>query len=143
MLAAIAILIGGWWTLPVQLDRASSGPSGDECLRLADHPPAGDALSALERCTVLVPDDVQLLADLGEAYEVGGRAGDAEATYRRALERDPDYADLHARLARLLLRRNAAAEARAHLDAALALQPNRRALIELRGEISRAAGPGP
>jgi len=139
----MAILVGVWWTLPVQLDRAASGPSGDECLRLADRPPAGDgALSALERCTVLVPDDVQLLADLGEAYEAGGRAGEAEAAYRRALERDPDYADLHARLARLLLRRNAAADARAHLDAALALQPNRRALIDLRGEISRAAGPG-
>ena len=56
---------------------------------------------------------------------------DAEAAYRRALERNADYADVHARLARLLLRRQAAAEARAHVESALRLQPNRQELLDL------------
>jgi len=127
--------------LPVQIERATLGPTSDECLRLADrYPAAGPSMvGTLERCVLLVPDDLELLADLGGVYEAAGRARDAEAVYRRAIERDPDYADLHERLARLLLQRGEVDDARAHAAAALALQPNRRRLIELMFESSSVA----
>jgi hypothetical protein len=51
----------------------------------------------------------------------------------------PDYADVHARLAELLLARGAGGEARSHAEAALRLQPNRRTLIDL---LTRASNAG-
>ena len=107
---------------------------------MADRP-SSDAvpLASIERCAGLLPGDAELLADLGAAYDSAGRAEEAEAAYRRALERDPDYADVHTQLARLLLRRHAAAEARTHAERALHLQPNRRAVVELLEEASRTA----
>ena len=125
----------------MRIDRAALGPSSDECLRLADRAPADgpSIVGVLERCVQLVPDDLELLADLAGAYEAAGRAGDAETVYRRAIERDPEYADLHERLARLLLQRGEVAEARIHTDAALTLQPNRRRLLDLMAEVSEAA----
>jgi len=84
---------------------------------------------------VLIPDDVEVLADLGDLYEANGRTVDAEAAYRRALDRDADYAEVHLRLARLLVQRKAASEARSHVEAALKLQPNRRAALDLLTEL--------
>ena len=104
---------------------------------MADRPAEGVPIALIEQCAGLLPEDAELLADLGLAYDAAGREDDAEAAYRRALERDPDYADVHARLARLLLRRQAAAEARAHVESALRLQPNRQELLDLLTEASR------
>ena len=73
----------------------------------------------------MVPLDVELLADLGAAYESAGRPLDAEKTYQNVLALDPDYADVHVRLASLLLGRGAAGEARGHAEQALRIQPNR------------------
>ncbi len=126
--------------LPVRFTGSTDGGSTDECLTLADRPPAGaNAISQFERCRALAPTDVELSADLGALYASAGRAGDAEAAYRRALAVDAEYADVHARLAALLLSRGEAAEARAHAETALRLQPNRRSILEL---IARASQPG-
>jgi tetratricopeptide (TPR) repeat protein len=107
--------------------------SDEQCLTLADTPPAPrpDVLAIFERCSSLYPDDSQLLADLGALYEATGAPQRAEIQYRRALQIDPDFADLRLRLGRLLLVRGAAAEARREAVAALAIQPNRQSLLEL------------
>ena len=111
---------------------------------MADHPPSPerpDLVAMVERCSALVPQDVELLADLGDLEAAAGRGADAEATYRRALAIDPDYADLRLRLARLLLRRGAATEAREQAELALRVQPNREALRQIIQQ-SRPASPG-
>jgi len=88
----------------------------------------------------LYPSDAELTADLGAEYEAAGRQDDAEAAYRRGVTVDPEYADLRLRLARLLIRRRAFAEARAEAEAALRVQPNRRALVDLLREAGEAHG---
>lgn len=95
-----AVLFILWVGLPVRLQQSSGEPSNEDCLTLADAPPAPaeSALAALERSSVLVPNDVELMADLGAAYEGAGKAREAEAVYTRALAIDPGYADLRFRL---------------------------------------------
>ena len=135
------MLVLWWLVLPVPLRDAGDGRSTEECLTLADHPAAEgpESIARLEQCSTLVANDVELIADLAAAYERTGRTVDAERAYRRVLDIDPDYADVHARLAELLLARGAGAEARSHAEAALRLQPNRRALIDL---VTRASNSG-
>ncbi len=129
--------------LPIRLHHGANEPLAEACLRLADHPPAEqpDAINQLERCRALVPLDVELLADLGAAYERGGRLADAEKTYQNALELDPGYADVRVRLATILLRRGAAGEARDHAEQALRIQPNRTRVRQLLDEIARSQAP--
>ena len=119
--------------LPMSLSRGPNAASDEECLTLADAPPPPrpDLLATLERCSALYPADVELLADLGAQYETAGRRSEAEAIYRRALAVDPAYAELRLRLGRLLLARGAAALARREAEAALEVQPNRQALLDL------------
>ncbi len=118
-------------------------PSAETCLRLADRPPAEgpDAMNELERCSAVVPLDVELLADLGAAYEGAGRPHDAEKIYQDVLALDPDYADVRVRLAALLLGRGAAPEARDHAEQALRVQPNRTRVRQLLDEIARSTTP--
>ena len=126
--------------LPVSLPGGSAtGTSPERCLTMADAPPAPrPGLAAdLQACSDLYPDDVELMADLGAAYEAEGGRDRAEAAYRRALRLDDGYADVRLRLARLLLDRGAAADARREIDAALAAQPNRADLIAVRAEADR------
>jgi tetratricopeptide (TPR) repeat protein len=128
--------------LPISFKQASTGPSNQECAQLADRPPteSGVSLTALEACATLLQDDVELLADLGQAYESASRGADAEAVYHRILSRDSNYGDIEGRLARLLLKRGAADEARPHIEAALRIQPHRRewmALETLIAEVQR------
>ena len=128
--------------LPVGLDQSSNGLSEEACVRLADHAADGaSALPELERCRTVVPHDVELLADLGAAYEQVGRHEDAEKTYRDAVAIDSGYADLHVRLATLLLRRGARSEARGHAERALRIQPNRAHVRQLLDDIIRSQTP--
>ena len=122
--------------LPVGLPRASATVSDEQCLTLADTPPAArpDVIAAFERCSILDPNDTQLLADLGGLYEATGAPERAETYYQRALRVDSDFADLRLRLGRLLLRRGAAAEARRQAVAGLTIQPNRQSLLDLRND---------
>ena len=126
--------------LPIRLTRASNEAAAESCLRLADHPPVDgpDALNELERCSAVVPQDTELLADLGAAYESAARPLDAEKTYHNVLALDPNYAEVRVRLATLLLGRGAAGEARDHIEQALRVQPNRTQLRQLLETITRS-----
>jgi tetratricopeptide (TPR) repeat protein len=129
--ALVAIL---WALVPVRLPSLSSGPASAECFTASDAPPdpqRPELVPLLEHCTALHPTDVELLSDLGFMYESAGRGGDAEAVYRRALLVDPGYADLRIRLGRLLQKRGDVAGARREAEAALNLQPNRQAVLDL------------
>ena len=119
--------------LPLSSRSAVSGVSSTECSTLQDNAsPTSPAvpLSLLERCSTVFPADVELLADLGARYEATDPAR-SEAAYRRALAIDPGYADVRLRLGWLLVRRGAKLEARGQAEAALRVQPNRRALLDL------------
>jgi tetratricopeptide (TPR) repeat protein len=130
--AAASALVILALALPVKLPSSGGGSSSEECLTIADHPLTGaDAISRLEQCATIVPDDVELLADLGAAYEAAGRSADAERIYLQILTLDDTYADIHVRLARLLLRRRESGAARLHLERALQIQPNRQAIATL------------
>lgn len=127
VLAACAALGVLRLALPIGLAETGRGPSTAECLTLADAP--SDNLQTLERCHQIVPNDVELAADLAAQYEKA-RPADAIVLYTQILERDPSYADVRLRLARLLRDRGDAAAAQSQIDAALRVQPNRRALID-------------
>ena len=129
--AAVALVVLAL-ALPVRLPSAGGGSSSDECLTIADRPlTSADAIPRLEQCATIVPDDVELLADLGAAYEAAGRSTDAERIYLQILTIDDTYADIHVRLARLLLPRRETGAARRHLERALQIQPNRQAITAL------------
>ena len=140
-IAVLACVLAGFaMALPLSSRSAASGVSTRECSTLGNASPASPAapLSLLERCSSVFPADVELLADLGGRYEATDPAR-SEAAYRRALAIDPGYADLRLRLGGLLMRRGAKLEARREAEAALRVQPNRRALLDL----LRAAGEPP
>ena len=130
--------------LPVRLPAGPPGASRDECLALSDTPARSNpgAQRQLEQCSWLYPDDATLLGDLAGTYERADATAQAETTYRRALAIDPDFAELRLRLGRLLLRRGAAAEARGEAEAALRVQPNRLALLDLLHASQRALDGG-
>jgi Flp pilus assembly protein TadD len=102
-----------------------------------DHFTAGDT-SALERCLELHPDDVEIMTDLGGAYEQAAEWDRAEAVYRRALAIDGEDGDVRVRLGRVLLERGDADGARREAMAALTVQPGGAAARDL---IRRAAIP--
>jgi Flp pilus assembly protein TadD len=91
----------------------------------------------LEQCVTVVPDDVELKADLGAAYERAGRPADAEQAYLKIIAIDPDYADVRMRLAKLMHARGAIAEARLQAQEALRVQPNRLSVRELLDAMAR------
>ena len=105
---------------------------------MADRPAEGVPIALIEQCAGLLPEDAELLADLGLAYDAAGR----ERTMPRPPTGGPSSAIPIMRMStralpRLLLRRQAAAEARAHVESALRLQPNRQELLDLLTEASR------
>ena len=131
MLAVIAI------ALPLKFGQAGDGVSADACLRMADAPRTdSQSVPELERCAAAVPDDAELHADLGAAYEAAARPQDAERAFRRAIAIAPDYADAHVRLAMLLAARGANDEAREHAATALKIQPNRSSIRSLIARLS-------
>ena len=126
--------------LPARLAGRTSGPSSEQCLTATDAAarPTPERRSLLEHCTGLYRDDVEAVAELGVMYETSDRDA-AERAYRRALQLDPDYAEIRLRLGRLLVR-NHPAEALDHAERALLVQPNRPALLALRDQARAAAG---
>lgn len=138
--AAAAVLAVLGLALPVKLPSGDGAASSEECLTMADRPLTGaDAIPRLEQCATVVPDDVELLADLGAAYEAAARPADAERIYLQILAKDDEYADVHVRAARLLLGRGDAAGARRHLERALQIQPNRQSILALLEQAAAAA----
>jgi cytochrome c-type biogenesis protein CcmH/NrfG len=78
----------------------AAAPGGDasaESVRCELDPPH-DA-SGLEACIARSPRDVELLLELGEAYQALGRADDARSAYRRAVDIDPHDAGAQRHLA--------------------------------------------
>lgn len=133
-LLAPTVLLGAFWFfLPLHLSNPTNAASNDQCLTVSDTEPHNGPrmLATLQRCRALYPDDVELLADLGYAYESAGRGADAERVYEEALAVDPAFADLRLRLGRLLLNRGAVQAAREQAELALRVQPNRRAIVDL------------
>ena len=95
-----------------------------ECMTLSDAVPTRTAarnIALYERCIALDPANAELLVDAGDLYASVGDGQRAEASYLRALEIDPRFAEAHVKRGRLLLRRGNAAGARAESEAALAL----------------------
>jgi tetratricopeptide (TPR) repeat protein len=134
MLASVAVLAAMASLLPVGLPSLTSTSSSAQCVTVSDtapDPSRADLIGVLERCTALFPGDVELMADLGLEYESVGRFSSAEAVYRRALAVDSGYAELRLRLGRLLLQRGERDGARREAEAALLVQPNRQALLDL------------
>jgi tetratricopeptide (TPR) repeat protein len=132
-LLAPAIVIGLFAAaLPVPLAPEAAGDPAGQCLTAADSDPGSPRadVALLERCSALYPGDVELLAELGAGYEAASPTR-AEATYRQVLVLDPEHAEVRVRLARLLLRRGAAAEAVREAEAALRVQPNRQAILDV------------
>ena len=128
--AAAAVLVMCGIVFPASMPRPSSGVSKEDCLTLGERiggtaPP----VSTIERCSALYPKDVELLADLGRAYERTD-PDRAERAYTEALTIDPGYADLRLELARLMLRRGHASGAVREAEAALRVQPNRQVLVD-------------
>jgi len=126
--------------LPVALPRSAAPIADEACVSLADEASERTPTSAVERCSSLYPQDVDLIVLLGIRQEAEHRPDAAEAAYRRVLAVEPAYADVRLRLARILLARGAAAEAAREARGALAVQPNRQALVDLIREADARAG---
>jgi tetratricopeptide (TPR) repeat protein len=108
---------------------------------------AGSSRAAIEALARPLPRDASpdvravralALADAASGAETHGDPALAELALAAALEARPDFADLHCRRARLLVRLDRRAEARRALDRALELNPRfvearlERALLEAR-----------
>jgi tetratricopeptide (TPR) repeat protein len=90
-------------------------------------------VAALEACRARAPFDVELLLDLGAAYDTAGRSADALALYRRAAEIDPRDASVWLRLAESLQRTGDVDGARRAAATALVLRPNDPIALRLNG----------
>jgi tetratricopeptide (TPR) repeat protein len=130
-------------TLPATVPRPLTGAVTELCLSLPEPPPgdrtAAEYLRTLDRCSTLLSTDAELQARLGAAYESVGNLALAESAYRQALAIDTAYADVGLRLGRLMVKRGASDEAQEQARAALLIQPNRRALLDL---LHQSAGSG-
>ena len=121
--------------LPIRAGDSAAGSSTEECLTLSQQSPGHEVTGAIPRylrCLELEPRDSLLQRDLGSLYEELGDTRRAEEMYRRALAIDLAYADVHARLGWLLLRRGDKAAARAAADRVAALTLNGSSVAALR-----------
>ncbi len=64
------------------------------------------ARNALERATLLAPNDAETHSDLGLVLMAQGQILEAKHTLRRAIHQQPDFAEAHYRLERVLAARN-------------------------------------
>jgi cytochrome c-type biogenesis protein CcmH/NrfG len=79
-----------------------AGALSNETVRCELDPPRD--VPALEACVRQAPRDVELLLELGTAYEEAGRFDDARQVYRRAVEADPRDAGARVQLGAMLRR---------------------------------------
>jgi hypothetical protein len=81
--------------LVIRVLPAITRPAGadDDCERVArtDH-------AAMERCSAIHPDDVELLLDLGDWYRKAGDSARAQSLYAAAGAIDPEDAEVRRRL---------------------------------------------
>jgi Flp pilus assembly protein TadD len=101
------------------------------------------SLTLFEQAVAVHPQNPASQLDLGRAYEVDLRPGDAERAYRAALAASPRYPAAHFNLANLLRARGDLAGAEQHTRAAMALAPgDPRALGNLAGLLLLQGRPG-
>jgi tetratricopeptide (TPR) repeat protein len=104
------------------IERAQAGQGGkalaSAALALALMPVVNRGFASADR--IYGPEEDRYL---GYAFLNEGRRAEAEQAYRRALDRDSTYADVHAELGQLLLEDNRPAEALTHFEAAHRLLP--------------------
>lgn len=112
-------------------NQASSTPTGvsDDIVRCDLDPPRDP--HGLEACVSRSPRDVELLLDLGAAYEAEGRLAEARQVYRRAVAVDPGDAGARMRLGAALHRAGDLIGARREGRAALRFRPHDPAAREL------------
>ncbi len=103
--------------------------------------PEGANVALLERCLAAQPDDVELMLDLGAAYESAGRWPDAERVYSRAVRVDPRDGQSHLRLGRAHLALGDVAAARQDGEAALVTLPGDPEVLRLVEADAGKAGP--
>jgi Flp pilus assembly protein TadD len=106
----------------VALRRPTPKPDDRSSVRRCELERSSD-IRVLERCLALQPDNIEVMLDLGEAYQRGARLADSEAVYRRALAVDPRDAELHERLSGVLLVRGHRAAARRAAERAAEIRP--------------------
>jgi tetratricopeptide (TPR) repeat protein len=86
------------------------------CARLKSY---DQAIDAWKRYAELTNDDPTALSNLGFCYELSGRPADAEATYQRAIARDPRNEPCRVNYGLMLARQHRRTEAIIHLQAVL------------------------
>lgn len=94
----------------------------------------------LERLVVLAPRSAEALNRLGQVLEAQGALPEAEATYRKALSLDSEYADALMGLAQVEARLGRGSQALAHIDAAIEIAPGRSEAHLIRGRILEVNG---
>ena len=84
VLAPVVVLCLFAGLLPTRLAGGTAGVSSEECLTLADagQPATPDRLARLEQCSARHPEDVELAAELGRAYETVDAAAPSAPTPR-------------------------------------------------------------
>ena len=82
-----------------------------------------EAAKAYRRCSELDGANLEVLNNLGVLYRELDRPQDAEASFRLAIARNPEFVDAHANLASLCTSQRRFDEAFSHLADALALKP--------------------
>ena len=115
----------------VNRSTGTSDAASADAVRCELEPPRDAA--GLEACRARAPFDVELLLELGAAYDTAGRAADAQSLYRRAAEIDPRDASAWLRLAESLQRAGDVEGARRAAATAVALRPNDPVALRLNG----------
>ena len=104
--------------------RQQGGAAGGFGLRGFELPGAADRRRIKElESRIHHLDKARDHSDLGDVYFSGGKLAKAEASYRRALERDPEDDDTVSHLGQCLLRQGKAAEAKPLLEKVLTVDP--------------------
>jgi Flp pilus assembly protein TadD len=106
------------------------GPADGSVAAAAACDASGADVRGLEACIALHPSDIEAMMDLA-GLVAAADAPRAEGLYRRALAVDPMDAEVHVRLAALMLERGRHESAVEHAERALALRPNSSIVTDL------------
>lgn len=110
--------------LPFELQDTRASSAEAECRALASTSAGTNRITSLERCSIVEPANLDVLADLADTYERASRFDDARKTYRRMLALDASDAQAHLRLGVLLALAGLTDEASRELRTALEIAPN-------------------
>ena len=119
-------------------------PNDPEVLYIATHYYGQLANQAAQKLAQSAPNSAQVQKLNAEALESAGKWEEAIAAYRKILAQHPSEAEMHYRIARILLDQSGAADAttraKAELAEELKINPRNAAAEFILGEISRRAG---